>query len=311
MRRFRLGTMLLAAALFLSCGAATVLAAAQRYCPPGGILSTADNASMSIGSGAVYCLHLGAGDGFTQMADGSPMYIFGFQDVVAKGFPVDTLVPDATLGAQFPGPTLRLKEGNTYYVNLTNVGLQNRPDLFDPHTIHFHGFPNQIPFYDGEPMGSFGTNMGATFTYFYQPHDPGTYMFHCHQEAAEHMQMGMLASRVHRPDPERQRGDAGPRHHPRARGLLRSRASSTTTATRVHGVRRPDAAAAGGVRSLFPLERHVLPAAPLRVHGRPVPDVQRPGVPGHGEHRPRPGQQCQRGARNTCDVPITPHRHGN
>jgi FtsP/CotA-like multicopper oxidase with cupredoxin domain len=194
MRRFRLGTTLLSAALFLFCGAATVLAAAQRYCPPGGILSTADNASMSIGSGAVYCLHLGAGDGFTQMADGSPSYIFGFQDVVAKGFPLDTLVPDATLGAQFPGPTLRLKEGNTYYINLTNVGLQNRPDLFDPHTIHFHGFPNQIPFYDGEPMGSFGTNMVATFTYFYQPHDPGTYMFHCHQEAAEHMQMGMLGT---------------------------------------------------------------------------------------------------------------------
>jgi FtsP/CotA-like multicopper oxidase with cupredoxin domain len=194
MRRFRLGTTLLSAALCLFCGAATVLAAAQRYCPPGGILSTADNASMSIGSGAVYCLHLGAGDGFTQMADGSPSYIFGFQDVVAKGFPLDTLVPDSTLGAQFPAPTLRLKEGNTYFVNLTNAGLQNRPDLFDPHTIHFHGFPNQIPFYDGEPMGSFGTNMGATFTYFYQPHDPGTYMFHCHQEAAEHMQMGMLGA---------------------------------------------------------------------------------------------------------------------
>ena len=194
MRRFRLGTMLLSAALFLFFGVATVLAAAQRYCPPGGILSTADNASMSIGSGAVYCLHLGAGDGFTQMADGAPSYIFGFQDVVAKGFPLDTLVPDSTLGAQFPGPTLRLKEGNTYFINLTNVGLQNRPDLFDPHTIHFHGFPNQIPFYDGEPMGSFGTNMGATFTYFYQPHDPGTYMFHCHQEAAEHMQMGMLGA---------------------------------------------------------------------------------------------------------------------
>ena len=89
---------------------------------------------------------------------------------------------------------MRLKEGNTYFVNLTNVGLVNRPDLFDPHTIHFHGFPNQITFYDGEPMGSFGTNMGYTFTYFYQPHDPGTYMFHCHQEAAEHMQMGMLGA---------------------------------------------------------------------------------------------------------------------
>ena len=120
------------------------------------------------------------------------MYIFGFQDEVFKGFPDNTLFSDSALGATFPAPTLRLKEGNSYFVNLTNVTLVNRPDLSDPHTIHFHGYPNQIPFYDGEPMGSFGTNMLATFTFFYQPRDPGTYMWHCHQEAAEHMQMGML-----------------------------------------------------------------------------------------------------------------------
>jgi FtsP/CotA-like multicopper oxidase with cupredoxin domain len=36
--------------------------------------------------------------------------------------------------------------------------------------------------------------MGGTFTYFYQLVDPGTYMYHCHMEATEHMQMGMLAN---------------------------------------------------------------------------------------------------------------------
>jgi len=34
--------------------------------------------------------------------------------------------------------------------------------------------------------------MGSTLTYFYNVVEPGTYMWHCHVEATEHMQMGML-----------------------------------------------------------------------------------------------------------------------
>ena len=33
--------------------------------------------------------------------------------------------------------------------------------------------------------------IGRNFTYFYRPHDPGTYMYHCHFEDVEHVQMGM------------------------------------------------------------------------------------------------------------------------
>jgi FtsP/CotA-like multicopper oxidase with cupredoxin domain len=33
--------------------------------------------------------------------------------------------------------------------------------------------------------------MNRSFTYIYRPHDPGTYMFHCHVEDVEHVQMGM------------------------------------------------------------------------------------------------------------------------
>jgi FtsP/CotA-like multicopper oxidase with cupredoxin domain len=36
--------------------------------------------------------------------------------------------------------------------------------------------------------------MGATLTYYYNVVEPGTYMYHCHVEAAEHMQMGMLGN---------------------------------------------------------------------------------------------------------------------
>jgi FtsP/CotA-like multicopper oxidase with cupredoxin domain len=60
--------------------------------------------------------------------------------------------------------------------------------------VHFHGFPQQPPVFDGMPEGSFGVNMGSSFTYFYRLNDPGTYMYHCHQEATEHMQMGMLGN---------------------------------------------------------------------------------------------------------------------
>jgi FtsP/CotA-like multicopper oxidase with cupredoxin domain len=69
-----------------------------------------------------------------------------------------------------------------------------RPDLFDPHTVHFHGYPQAAPVFDGMPEGSFGVNMGSSITYYYKLNDPGTYMYHCHQEATEHMQMGMLGN---------------------------------------------------------------------------------------------------------------------
>jgi FtsP/CotA-like multicopper oxidase with cupredoxin domain len=43
-------------------------------------------------------------------------------------------------------------------------------------------------------MASGGINMGSTFTYYYNNVEPGTYMYHCHVEASEHMQMGMLGN---------------------------------------------------------------------------------------------------------------------
>ena len=51
-----------------------------------------------------------------------------------------------------------------------------RPDLFDPHSVHFHGYPQAAPIYDGVPDSSAVVNMGSTFTYYYKANDPGTYM---------------------------------------------------------------------------------------------------------------------------------------
>ena len=36
--------------------------------------------------------------------------------------------------------------------------------------------------------------IGRDFTYYYQPRQPGTYMYHCHFEDVEHVQMGMTGA---------------------------------------------------------------------------------------------------------------------
>ena len=140
----------------------------------------------------VVCRHLSAGDGFIRMADGEVKYVFGFSDVT--GVPAADVMTTGTLAANFPGPTIEVKEGDRLYLTLSNVGMAMRPDLFDPHSVHWHGFPNAAPIFDGMPDGSVAINQGASLTYFYNVVDPGTYMYHCHVEATEHMQMGMLAN---------------------------------------------------------------------------------------------------------------------
>lgn len=136
------------------------------------------------------CMHLAAGDGFVNMADGRQLYIFSFSDVT--GYDDESAIMQGMLAAEFPAPTIAVREGQRVYLNLTNVGMMMRPDLFDPHTVHWHGYPNAAPIFDGVPDAAVSVNMMATLTYFYVVPEPGTYIYHCHVEATEHMQMGML-----------------------------------------------------------------------------------------------------------------------
>jgi FtsP/CotA-like multicopper oxidase with cupredoxin domain len=145
----------------------------------------------------VKCLHLGAGDGFVTMADGRPLYSFGFTNLTGVD-PAHAMM-EGELAANFPAPTIALEEGDELYLSLTNVGMMIRPDLFDPHTVHYHGFPEAASVFDGVPDASVSINMGNTFTYYYRLVEPGTYMYHCHVEATEHMQMGMLGNLYVRP----------------------------------------------------------------------------------------------------------------
>jgi FtsP/CotA-like multicopper oxidase with cupredoxin domain len=145
----------------------------------------------------VVCKHLAAGDGFSTMGDGKPLYGFGFSDVT--GVLPAQAISTGLLAANFSAPTIELKQGDKFYLTLTNVGMVVRPDLFDPHTVHFHGFPQAAPVFDGMPEGSFGINMGSSVTYYYNIVEPGTFIYHCHMEATEHMQMGMLGNLFVRP----------------------------------------------------------------------------------------------------------------
>lgn len=146
----------------------------------------------------VECMHLGSGDGFVTMADGKLQYSFGFSNLT--GIPANAaggtaaILSAGSLAANFPAPTIAVNEGDEFYLTLTNIGMLMRPDLFDPHTVHFHGYPEAASIFDGLPDSSVAINMGSSITYYYNLNDPGTYMYHCHAEAAEHMQMGMLGS---------------------------------------------------------------------------------------------------------------------
>jgi FtsP/CotA-like multicopper oxidase with cupredoxin domain len=146
------------------------------------------------------CMHLSGGDGFATMADGRTQYIFSFADLTGIGDEnedgdiSDDIMAAGALAAAWPAPAIVLDEGKEFYLTLTNVGMLIRPDLFDPHTVHFHGFPQSSTVFDGLPESGISINMGASLTYYYKLNDPGTYMYHCHVEATEHMQMGMLGS---------------------------------------------------------------------------------------------------------------------
>jgi len=177
-------------ALFLGMPAVGLEAAVSVQCPAD--VDGIDTDQDGIVDNDNVCLHLTAGDGYIKMANGRDLYMFGFSDVT--GMPEHMVMMAGMMGGEFPAPTIKLREGQQVYLTLTNVGMLVRPDLFDPHTVHFHGFPNAAPIFDGMPDGSIAINMGSSLTYFYNLAEPGTYMYHCHVEATEHMQMGMLGN---------------------------------------------------------------------------------------------------------------------
>jgi len=103
------------------------------------------------------------------------------------------------LNGNMPAPLIAIDEDDELFLTLTNVGQIMRPDLFEQHTVHFHGYPNASAYYDGVPDASVAINIGGSFTYYYLAPDAGTYIWHCHITPPEHLQMGMVGQLYVRP----------------------------------------------------------------------------------------------------------------
>ena len=127
-------------------------------------------------------------------------------DAVASSPPVLTghvdprqIMDVGAMNGNIPAPLMAIDEDDEFFLTLTNVGMIMRPDLFEQHTVHFHGYPNASSFYDGVPDASVAINIGASFTYYYLAPDAGTYFWHCHITPPEHLQMGMVGQIYVRP----------------------------------------------------------------------------------------------------------------
>jgi FtsP/CotA-like multicopper oxidase with cupredoxin domain len=159
--------------------------------------SVTGGAVMGLGRGrpasaATNVLALAATDGYATMPgrENDPLYIFGFIPV-SPSASISELISTYKGHAQMSAPTLDFLQNDDIKITLTNLGLVQRPDLTDSHTIHWHGFDIPSPLNDGVPEVSVAVPIGKQLTYFYRPHREGTYMWHCHFEDVEHVQMGM------------------------------------------------------------------------------------------------------------------------
>jgi len=105
--------------------------------------------------------------------------------------------------SQFPAPVIYAAVGDTVEIRLKNLGVTDKNAPNDPHSIHLHGLDVNAA-NDGVPETSVGAipansvNVGAgnTVVYYFTPDHAGTYMYHCHQEADIHVQMGMFGALV-------------------------------------------------------------------------------------------------------------------
>jgi FtsP/CotA-like multicopper oxidase with cupredoxin domain len=174
--------------------------------------------------GNIKCQEIAGGDGYATMGDGHQIYLFGFGPLsglhdIEAGLPGTELssvfndplsgnpgqmepaaiMNKGVLSASSPAPMMAIDEDDEFFLTLSNVGMIMRPDLFEQHTVHFHGYPNASSYFDGVPDASVAINIAGSFTYYYTAPDAGTYFFHCHITPPEHLQMGMVGQLYVRP----------------------------------------------------------------------------------------------------------------
>ncbi len=142
------------------------------------------------------------------VAQEGPLYGFGFSQG-GFGDSISALTAEHKGLVQWTAPIIAVDEADELFVTMTNVGFQYRPDLDDAHTIHWHGFRNPVALFDGVPEVSIAVPPARDFPYFFPPRLAGTYMYHCHFEDVEHVQLGMDGVVFVRPEQNKTGNGAG------------------------------------------------------------------------------------------------------
>jgi FtsP/CotA-like multicopper oxidase with cupredoxin domain len=112
--------------------------------------------------------------------------------------------------ATLPAPIIDVNFGDDVFVTLSNVGNKDPNVAPDPHTIHLHGLKSATQ-NDGFNETAWAVPIGYTATYYFKAERPGTFMYHCHVEASEHIQLGMYGALIIRPA---QRDENAPSDYP-------------------------------------------------------------------------------------------------
>ncbi len=135
------------------------------------------------------------------------------------GGPITSAEAQFAGNAQFPAPIIYAGVGDVVEIRMKNLGVNANPLApNDPHSIHLHGLDvdaandgvpetsvaavpanlcadgessNDCSGHDGPAPGA-----GNVVVYMFTPKFEGTYMYHCHQEADIHVNMGMYGALV-------------------------------------------------------------------------------------------------------------------
>jgi hypothetical protein len=156
---------------------------------------------------------MGGGMGVPTDPNGAVGYVPSSTDptvLASIGTDAAAIMNTGVLNGSIPAPLMAFDEDDEFFLTLSNVGMIMRPDLFEEHTVHFHGYPNASSFYDGVPDATWAINIGGSATYYYLAPDAGTYFWHCHITPPEHLQMGMVGWLYVRPRQNRWPLNNGP-----------------------------------------------------------------------------------------------------
>jgi FtsP/CotA-like multicopper oxidase with cupredoxin domain len=107
--------------------------------------------------------------------------------------PIVKRLGDATVrmlayNGSVPGPTMRVRQGSEVVINVTNEADTEA-------TVHWHGLRLQNA-YDGTHETQTPMQVGQSFSYRLQFHDPGLYWYHPHIREDYGQEMGLYGNIV-------------------------------------------------------------------------------------------------------------------